>query len=143
MSKTIKMSDVVKRKKPDFIIKYELIEQVKLNFFPGCMLNFSYKPTTNIDETFYDIFPEFYQGETSAELVCAGSSIPQTGTADMWIVSDRNKKIHKQELSTNRECYLLNGSEIVAQCKIVWISNEDKKAFKQQTKLSLHESQAS
>lgn len=121
------MKDVVKRDHPDFIIKYELTEAVRLSFFPGCILNFAYDITPMIEETFYDVFPEFYQGITSMKLVGPGDVIPKKGMADMWIVSERNKAFHEERLLEKRKCYLLNGSQVIAKCRVIKISHEIEK----------------
>jgi len=128
MKKIINMKDVVDRDYPDFIIKYELTEAVQLSFFPGCILNFAYDVSPIIEETFYDVFPEFYQGITSMQLVRPGESIPNKGMADMWIVSKRNIDFHQARLFENRKCYLLNGSHVVAKCRVIKVSREISKS---------------
>ena len=128
MTKTLRMKDVVKKEEPDFRIKYELLGKTRLSFFPGCILNFAYQKTPDVEETFYDIFPEFYRGVGSSMLVESGENIPKHGVADMWIVSEKNKIFHHEALYERRVCYLFDGTKVVAKCRILKVSNELKKS---------------
>lgn len=124
---TLKMSEVVNRNTADFSITYEMVGDIKIKHFPGSLLNFAYEWTNDFNDVFCDIFPEFKK-KGSNELVEPNKWIPSSGTADMWIVSDRNKGLHYSSISLGRKCYLMRGKELVAIGSITRISQNLKKA---------------
>jgi len=125
----IRMSDVVDRDIPDFSIEYELSDSVQLKQFPGCILNFSYYSSPTLQKVFCDIFPEFKVDSNSNEIISPNDFIPRKSTADMWIVSDKNRVYHEKSIYNGRICYLMQGSEIIATCKITNAMNHLKKEY--------------
>lgn len=116
---TVSMSKVVNRPLADFTIEYELKKNVKHRHFPGCILLFSYERNPSMQKIFCDIFPEFRKNSSIKELVGPNEFIPSKGQADMWIVSDKNRLLHENNIYNGRACYLLKGNEVVAKCTII------------------------
>lgn len=115
---TVRMSEVVGRHNPDFIIEYELEDNIQLRHFPGCILNFSYDVNPAFRMVHCDIFPEFRKSSKSREVVGLNEIIPVKGIADMWIVSERNRLAHQNAIQKGRNCYLMKGNQIIAKCTI-------------------------
>lgn len=127
-TRAIRMSDVVKRDWPDFVIQYELIEPDYLRHFPGSILNFSYTEFPDYNDIHCDIFPEFKKPGETSKLIAPCKPIPRKGTADMWIVSDKSRENHFNKLMEGGECYLFNGNKLVAKCSITTVYQEYKMA---------------
>jgi hypothetical protein len=115
----VSMSEVVNRPLSDFIVEYELKENKSYKNFPGCILSFSYDINPTIHKVFCDIFPEFRKSSSPRDLVGPNEYIPSKGKANMWIVSELNRLIHKKAIRKGRTCYLLNGIDVVATCTII------------------------
>lgn len=125
-SRTIKMSDVVKRDWPDFMIEFELIESDYLRHFPASLLSFSYNENPDYNDIHCDIFPEFKKPGDNSKLIAPCKPIPRKGVADMWIVSDKSRNDHFNKLQEGRMCYLFNGAKLVAKCRVTTVFHDYK-----------------
>ncbi|MFT5858559.1 MAG: hypothetical protein ACI865_000647 [Flavobacteriaceae bacterium] len=121
---SVKMSDVVNREWPDFVIEYKRVDSKEINHFPGSLLTFSYLSDPQLADVHCDIFTEFRRTRESNELLAPGRAIPKLGRADMWIVSELNKSFHFENLYLGKKCFLFLGDDIVAEGSVTKVYRE-------------------
>ena len=126
MKKSIKMSDVTMRDWPDFIVKYELVDEISLKLSPGSILFFSYQKNPQFDDIHCDIFPQFKNPNDNSKLIAPFELVPTKGSAEMWIVSDKNRQNHLNNLVEGKNCFLFFGTKLVAKCTVSKIHFESK-----------------
>lgn len=111
--------DRLKREKPDFVVKYKIINQKRLTRLPGqgIRTDFMYADEPN---QAYIIFPEF-RDERENIITDTSRDIPVEGIADMWIIMPEMIDFHKSKLEIGRKGYLVEGTIKMAECEIIHI----------------------
>lgn len=111
--------DKLKREKPDFVIKYKIINQQRLIRLPGqgIRTDFMYADEPN---QAYMIYPEF-RNEKGSIILDTSEAILIEGIADMWIIMPEMIDFHKSKLEIGRRGYLVEGPVKMAECEIISI----------------------
>lgn len=112
--------DQLKREKPDFVIKYRIINQKRLIRLPGqgIRTDFMYAEEPN---QAYIIYPEF-RDEKGSIILDTSESILVEGIADMWVIMPEMIDLHKSKLELGKKGYLVEGTIKMAECEIISIN---------------------
>jgi len=116
------MKDVLKRLKPNFVVKYRFLEEKENLPYPGSMVNFMFNENESVMNIISDIFPEFKKSELGDNLIPNHKRVNKEGIADMWVISRKFISKHSEKLYVGKKCFFLNGHEIIAECEIVGVN---------------------
>jgi len=83
--------------------------------FQGLRCDFSYDGEDKI----YIIWPEFEDGAGNVILE-NDSTVPEEGTASMWVVIPERREMHKNKIRIGTKCFFWEG-KITADCEVIEI----------------------
>jgi hypothetical protein len=147
-TESLRFKDVSKRRHPGFVVRYKLADNIDRTPFQGYLISFVYDEPVNYSDFFCDVYPEFKTNLEGDQVLKPYQQIPKEGYANMWMISDKNIKSHKNMLKVGGKCYFLNGNKLIAECEVVEVymdSNESNNKFQmvRDTKMNIHNMQRS
>ncbi len=117
--KHVLYKDRLKREKPDFVVRYKIINQRRLVQLPGQGIRTDFMYVDEPNQA-YMIFPEF-RDEKGNIITDNSEDVSVEGIADMWIIMPEMIDFHKSKLEIGRRGYLVEGSVKMAECEIISI----------------------
>lgn len=113
--------NLTKREKPDFIVKYKIIDKHRLEKLPfqGIRTDFKYAEDEGTNQA-YMIYPEF-RDEEGDIIMDWSRRILSEGIADMWIARPEMIDFHKSKLAIGKKGYFLEGTKKIAECEVIEI----------------------
>lgn len=119
----IQYKEILKRAKPDFVVKYKIIDERRLKEppFQGIRTNFMYQDDVIDDKYSYTIFPEFVDSNGNI-IMEKNQPVNIEGIANMWIVVEDSIDFHRNKLKTNTKGYIIEGFRKIAECEIILVN---------------------
>jgi len=110
---------------PDFKVKYRFYskeEGGRQSIIPyqGYRSDFWYAHPDNKPNEIFMIWPEFEN--TEGEIIVENDkSVPEKGTARMWIIVSENRPYHYDKIKVGLKGYFMEGRKKVAECEVIEI----------------------
>jgi len=117
--------DILKRK-PDFRVKYRFYSQEEggryMLPYQGYRSNFWYDNEKHEKGMSFIIWPEF-EDEEGNVITDKSISVPENGTARMWIINDDFIKYHQGKIKLGTKGYFKEGQRSTAECEVIELIN--------------------
>ncbi|MBS1635693.1 MAG: hypothetical protein JST26_07195 [Bacteroidetes bacterium] len=84
--------------------------------YQGIRSDFSF--VGDAENTMYIIWPEFEDSEGNV-LLCSDKSVPNQGTARMWIVNNEMRPSHYDRIKIGVKGYFREGAMVSADCEVI------------------------
>ena len=108
----------------DFRVRYRFYKQEEGGRthlpYQGIRSDFWYEHPDNSPDKLFMIFPEF-ENEDGQFIIENDKSVPQSGTARMWIVIPERRIIHKERIKVGTKGYFKEGDKSTAECEVIEI----------------------
>lgn len=110
------------KRKPDFRVRYRLYSTEEGGRrhlpFQGLRCDFWYPhPAHNRPDVAFMIWPEFLD-ESGEPILQKNIPMPQSGMANMWIVSDKFRPYHRDKIKVGTTGYFMEGAWRTAACEV-------------------------
>lgn len=114
------------KRKPDFRVTYTIFSQEEGGRYnlpnQGIRWNFRYEHPAHPKGTLFMIYPEFE--DSNGDLITDSTlSIPQHGTARMWILAKEKIEYHRDKIKVGTHGYFMEGNRKVGACDVIELIN--------------------